>query len=272
MEASERLTCLLFRSSCRRASPRRRRKGPIRTPLDSDFLEYLFASDCKPGERLPSLAELSAQTGISIGKLREQMEVARVLGLVQASPRRGIVRVEYDFLPAVRVSLLSALAMDGSQFAAYSSLRGHLELAYWNEAVALLLPEDIAHLRALVDRAWRKLEEPRIQIPYPEHRELHLSIFRRLENPFVLGLLAAYWDAYEAVELNTYADYTYLREVWQYHDQIVSAIEAGDLALGRQLLDDHMRLLTSRGVAIESPAATEGVVQPVGGNGFTHEP
>lgn len=202
---------------------------------------------------MPSLAELSAQTGISIGKLREQMEVARMLGLIEVSPRRGIVRVDYDFRPAVRLSLLAALAIDPTHFDAYSSLRGHLELAYWDEAVALLQDEDRAHLRELVQRAWRKLEEPRIQIPYLEHRELHLTIFRRLGNPFVLGLLAAYWDAYEAVELNTYADYAYLREVWQYHDKIVGAIEAGEVAFGKRLLGEHMLLLTSRGVAIESP-------------------
>jgi hypothetical protein len=39
-----------------------------------------------------------------------------------------------------------------------------------------------------------------------------------------VGLLEAYWDAYEAVELNTYADYAYLQEVWRYHERIVEAI------------------------------------------------
>ena len=62
-----------------------------------------------------------------------------------------------------------------------------------------------------------KLSQDRIQIPHPEHRAFHLTIYSRLHNPFVLGLLEAYWDGYEAVELNTYADYGYLQEVWSYH-------------------------------------------------------
>ena len=96
-------------------------------------------------------------------------------------------------------------------------------------------------------QAQAKLTDDRIQIPYPEHRQFHLTIFSRLENPFVLGLLAAYWDAYEAVELNTYADYGYLQEVWSYHERIVKAIEAGDHAAGKELLIQHMRLIDQDG-------------------------
>src|SRR5690606_9174586 len=162
----------------------------------------------------------------------------------------GITRTEYSFLPAVRLSLLTALAIDGSYFDAFSGLRVHLETAYWDEAVALLIDEDFATLRSLVAAAWQKLSEPRIQIPYQEHRELHLTIYRRLDNPFVVGLLEAYWDAYEAVELNTYADIYYLQQVWDYHARIVDAIVASEVALGKQLLIEHMQLLSQRGISI----------------------
>ncbi len=228
--------------------------------IDSDFLRYILNSGSQPGDRLPSLNELSAEIGVSVGKLREQMEVARMLGLVEASPRRGITYRGFDFLPAVRLSLLAALAIDPGCFDAFGGLRAHLELAYWDEAVALLTGEDIAELRRLVDEANDKLSEPRIQIPFREHRELHLVIYRRLNNPFVLGLLEAYWDAYEAIELNTYADYQYLRRVWEYHAQIVEALAAGDAALGKKLLIEHMGLLSQRGVLQERSAQTAAAV------------
>lgn len=232
--------------------------------IESEFLRYLLANGHLAGERLPSLAELSTETGMSMGKLREQFEVARMLGLVEASPRRGIVRTEYSFLPAVRLSLLAALAINPAHFDAFSGLRAHLETAYWDEAVALLTEEDFATLRALVAAARAKLSEPRIQIPYQEHRELHLTIYRRLDNPFVVGLLEAYWDAYEAVELNTYADYVYLQEVWRYHERIVDAICRGEVAEGKRLLVEHMQLLSARGVAMETPAPMNGSMTPAG--------
>lgn len=243
---------------------------------DSDFLRYLLASGLQSGDRLPSLQELSAELNVSVSKLREQMEVARMLGLVEASPRRGIVRTPYSFTPPVRLSLLTALAEDSHHFEQFGSLRAHLELAYWHEAIALLTPEDKAHLRALIARAQAKLNQPRIQIPAQEHRELHLAIFSRLNNPFVQGLLEAYWDAYEAEELNTYADYAYLCSVWAYHDRIVSAIEENNSELGRQLLREHMLLLNSRGIAIETPpnqGSANGVsAQGVAANGLGDQP
>ncbi|MEZ4866851.1 MAG: FCD domain-containing protein [Caldilineaceae bacterium] len=220
--------------------------------VHSEFLHHLLTQAENVGDRLPPLNDLSAALGVSVGKLREQLEVARMLGLVEVSPRRGITRADYDFLPPVRLSLLTALTIDRQYFDAFSSLRAHLEVAYWDEAVVLLADSDKAYLRTLIATAWQKLNQPRAQIPYLEHRELHLTIFRRLDNAFVIGLLEAYWDGYEAVELNTYADYKYLEKVWRYHEQIVNALCSGDYAQGKQLLIEHMQLLSGRGISMET--------------------
>jgi DNA-binding FadR family transcriptional regulator len=67
----------------------------------------------------------------------------------------------------------------------------------------------------------------------------------------VVGLLEAYWDGYEAVELNTFADLGYLQAVWRYHDAIVEAICAGEVAEGKRLLTEHMQLLNARGAPME---------------------
>ncbi|MBX3051604.1 MAG: FadR family transcriptional regulator [Caldilineaceae bacterium] len=224
--------------------------------IESDFLRYLLAQGCTPGNRLPSLNQISNEIGISVGKLREQLEVARVLGLIEASPRRGIHYTGYNFLPAVRQSLMFGLGLDRHLFDAFSALRGHLEIAFWEEAVNRLTDEDRGRLRCLVALAWEKLQQERIQIPHAEHRAFHMTIFQRLDNLFVTGLLEAYWDAYEAIELNTYADYRYLTAVWRYHEQIAEAIGQGALAEARQLHVAHMQLLGSRGAPFDNAIAT----------------
>ena len=220
--------------------------------IESDFLRYLLAQGCTPGSRLPSLNQISHEIGVSVGKLREQLEAARLLGLIEASPRRGIHYIGYDFLPAVRQSLMVGLSLNRHLFDGYSALRGHLEIAFWDAAVSQLTAEDHTRLRRLVEQAWGKLQQERIQIPHAEHRAFHLTIFQRLDNLFVTGLLEAYWDAYEAVELNTYADYHYLTAVWRYHEQIAEAIAASAFDEARQLHIAHMQLLGSRGVSLES--------------------
>jgi DNA-binding FadR family transcriptional regulator len=212
----------------------------------SEFMQYLAAACREEANQLPTLAELSSSLGVSIASLREQLEVARALGLVEVRPRTGIKPIPYSFRPAVKKSLDFALAVHYKYFRDFSDLRNHLEMVYFQQAAVKLREEDYQMLRSLVSRAQVKLKGEPIQIPHYEHRELHLTIYRRLDNPFVLGLLESYWDMYEAVGLDVYTDITYLERVWYYHQQIVEAICAGDITSGYQALVEHMELLVQR--------------------------
>jgi DNA-binding FadR family transcriptional regulator len=222
----------------------------LKLHLSSDFLQYLVLNATnevvQEPARLPSLAQLSKEMGISVALLREQLEVAKALGLVEVRPRTGIRSLPYSFLPAVRQSLSYAIGLDRNYFDSFSDLRNHLEAAYWNEAVRCLTSEDIQMLSELMAHAWEKLRGDPIQIPHSEHRQLHLIIFSKLENPFVQSLLEAYWEVYEAVGLDVYADYDYLKQVWRYHQQMVEAIARGDYEAGFQALVEHRDLLYHR--------------------------
>lgn len=209
----------------------------------SEFLRYLAQHGEENGQQLPALSELSRDLGVSIASLREQLEVARALGLVEVRPRTGTKRLPYSFTPAVRQSLDYAIMCDQKNFEAFADLRQHIEVTYWHEAVALLTQEDQEHLRNLLSRAWSKLRGNPIQIPHEEHRQLHLGIYRRLNNPFVTGLLEAYWDAYEEVGFNFYTDLNYLEEVWRYHQIMVDGICNQDYDAGYKALNDHADLI-----------------------------
>jgi len=217
--------------------------------FESEFFDYLIASELdgeNESDRLPSLNALSQELGVSVARLREQLEVAKALGFVEVRPRTGIRRLPYRFTPAVWQSLSYAITIDPGQFLAFAMLRRQVELAFWNEAVRALTPEDHQELQELMEKALKKLNGSPIRIPHAEHRELHMLIFRRLENPFVLGIIEAFWDAYEAARFNLFADYKYLQEVWDYHQQLVDAICAGDFSTGYSVLLEHTDLLHHR--------------------------
>ena len=213
----------------------------------SEFLRYLAAHQ-QDETGLPALTNLSRELGISVASLREQLEVARALGLVEVRPRTGIRRLPYSFLPAVRQSLGYAMSLDENSFEAFADLRKHVESAYWREAAQQLTADDRSDLQSLMERAWNKLNGVSIQIPHEEHKQLHLTIYGRLNNPFVSGILEAYWQAYEAIGLNIFTDYKYLQEVWQYHQQMVDAICAKDYEAGYRALLDHTDLIYRRPV------------------------
>ena len=217
--------------------------------VTSDFLRYLAAQ--AEEAQLPSLKDLSGELGVSVAALREQLEVARAIGLVEVRPRTGIRRLPYAFTPAVRQSLSYAISLEMEHFFAYADLRNHIEAAYWDEAAARLTAEDHQALGELIAQAWDKLHGSPVRIPHVEHKQLHLTIYSRLENPFVQGLLEAYWEAYEAVGMNLYADFPYLTQVWEYHQRMVEAICAGDYAAGRRALIEHRDLLYVRKKTLE---------------------
>jgi len=169
--------------------------------------------------------------------------VARSFGFVDVQPRIGITMLPYSFSPAVKHSLAYALSIDPDYFEDFSDLRCHVEANYWYEAAAKLEPQDLVCLRSLVEQAWQKLESNPPQLPHQEHRDLHLTIYGRLDNIFVVGLLEAYWDAYEAVGLNQYTELSYLKSVWSYHARIVDSLADGDMDEGYRLLLEHMTLI-----------------------------
>jgi DNA-binding FadR family transcriptional regulator len=211
-------------------------------------MQYLILANKSQEEsdRLPSLNDISQELGVSVARLREQLEVAKALGLVEVRPHTGMRRLPYSFLPAVWQSLSYGLEINPDIFSAFSDLRDHIEATFWDQAVRALTQDDLTELQVLISRAWEKLRGHPIQIPHAEHRQLHLCIFSRLENPFVSGILEAYWDAYEDIGLNQYTDLDYLCQVWKYHQMMVDSICSGEYDTGYKALIDHMDLLRYR--------------------------
>jgi len=209
----------------------------------SEFFTYLLKYSETEREKFPALKDLSSELGLSTSKLREQVSVAKALGLVDVRPRLGIRPLPYSFTPAVDASLCYAIQQDPTYFEDFVDLRRYLEYAYFPRAVDLLQESDHQELRELVSSAWEKLRGRPVRIPHEEHRQLHLTIYNRLHNVFVTGLLEAYWDAYEAVGLNVYADLDYLEQVWTYHEQLAEAAIIKDKSRGLEILREHFDLM-----------------------------
>jgi DNA-binding FadR family transcriptional regulator len=214
--------------------------------LHSDLLRYILENGYKPGDLLPTIQEISRAGGVSVAKTREDLEIARSLGIVEVKPGRGIRVLKYRFAPIATLSSLYAVGQDAQNFEHLRQMRNALETAFWDSAVRELTPEDFQSLYAIIASAHQKLSRQPIEVPAAEHRSFHLTLFSRLQNPFVSGVLEAFWAVYEAFGLNLYFDIDYHRQVWDYHERIVKAIQAGDMEGSRQLLSDHMNLLADR--------------------------
>lgn len=211
----------------------------------SELLSYLTLTNTVDN-RIPPLQELSNELNLSVASLREQLAVARAIGVIEARPRTGLKKLPYSFAPAVRESASYAISCNPAYFEMYADLRRHIEASYWLQAVRLLTPEDVAAMYQLVDQAFEKLNGKPVQIPHREHRKLHLLTFSHIKNEFVMGILETYWDLYEAVGLDRLTDFSYLEEVWNYHRSMVDAIHGGNFEEAYKTMSTHMELIGQR--------------------------
>ena len=206
------------------------------------LLDYL-AEAAQKQLPLPSIPEIGRQLGISTSAIREQLEVARQLGVVEIRPKTGMSLRDFTLTPTLMLGLNYSQKIDPLTFEQLSDLRKNLESAYWPEAAPLLTREEIAQLELLVLQANQKIAKSPIQVPKEEHRDFHLGIFQHLNNHFVFSLLESYWALYQTSDLNLLMDQAYLELVWNFHQKIVDALKARDFARGHEALLNHMDLV-----------------------------
>lgn len=211
----------------------------------SDLLGYLVTIKGGDATRVPALADLSQTLGISVATLREQLEAARLLGVVEVKPRAGIRKISYEFKPAALASLTYGLETGELSFKQLSEFRKHLEAAYFTEAAQLLTEKDLHELNAIVRNALQKLKFP-AQLPVNEHRDFHLVIYRNLDNKLLNGILETYWELYHSMGYDIYPDRDYVERVWQYHARIVEQVQQRNFDQGLKLLLEHMDMMNQR--------------------------
>jgi DNA-binding FadR family transcriptional regulator len=217
--------------------------------FSNSTLQYLIDEGRKKADestKLPSLGRLAKELGVSRGKLREDLITAQAYGLVEMRPGDGTYICPFDFYTAIRPAVLYSIACDKQDFDRFYRMRAQLEVAFWDEAIRALDRSDYEALARILERAERKLDGVPIEIPHSEHRDLHLLIFGKLDNPFVQGLLKAYWDAYEAVGLHRYFELSYYEQMWSSHRKMVEALAAGQHQRGKEILLKHFRILEDR--------------------------
>ncbi|MFA5612697.1 MAG: FCD domain-containing protein [Anaerolineaceae bacterium] len=209
------------------------------------LLSYL-ANSAKEGKSIPSIAQLSNDLGLSTSSLREQLEVARQLEFVEVKTRTGIQTSTFSAAPAICLAYRYGLEVEPDIIWDILSVRQHLELSYWQEAVVHLTKKDVGYLNEIIESAFRKINNQPVVIPIEEHKEFHLSIYRSLNNSFLNSLLEAYWQIYQETDVRVYSDKTYLESIWAYHRKVQQAIASKEYDLGYQALMTHFEIVRTQ--------------------------
>lgn len=218
----------------------------------SEFLRYIAEKSLSGEERIPALTVLSKELQVSVASLREQLEVARVLGFVDVKPKTGIRWLPYNFTPSLLLSVTYALSISSDFFEQFRDLRNHLEGAYFLESVANLTKIDIDQLKNIVLRAEEKIISRPPQLPHAEHREFHARIFSKIQNTFVQSIFSVYWEIYEYQGYAIINDLDYLKRVWHFHRLVYDGIQSGNIHQALEAFLEHKNLMIKNNKSVPS--------------------
>jgi DNA-binding FadR family transcriptional regulator len=206
------------------------------------LLSYL-ANTVKEGKSIPSIAQLGIDLGLSNASVREQLEVARQLELVEVKTKTGIQVTPFSVKPAICLASRYALDINPDLIWEMYSVRQQLELSYWQKAVVKLGREEVEQLGHIIDSAFHKIHNRPIIIPVEEHRDFHLTIYRPLNNTFLQSLLESFWTLFQDSENRLYSDQISLETVWDYHKKIFKAIDSKEYEMGYDALLTHFDIV-----------------------------
>lgn len=229
------------------ATTRKRRNGARTEQVAEHLKEYIVRQGLRPGDRLPSEAELIAALGMSKGTVREATRMLAAQGLIRTRTGPGGGAFVDD------VSRDHAMAMLANFFyfrdlsvADLYQLRIQLEPEVAAMLAGRIPPETMARFRtetARFDHPPRDAAEERAQ--HVASLAFHRELAELCPNPllsFVVGFIA-----------RILADLTVMRrlyephshELWEqghrYHALLLDALEGQDADHARQTMRAHMQ-------------------------------
>src|SRR5260221_1625021 len=225
----------------------------IKTRLSDKVVESLVAlinsGQVKQGDRLPTEAELAAKLGVGRSSVREAIHSLVGAGILDTSPRRGIVVVS---------TIGSGFSESLAASIAYWAIRDFYELRILIEGEAAGIAAErakTAQLRMIEEahqRVIRRIRSGRSW--FDANSQFHLAIARASGNSAFLfcltGILGGYRNLRETINQLSSVPVHDIED----HEQIVAAIMCRDRAAATEAMRSHLHRTIEK---LEAPGASK---------------
>jgi len=216
-------------------------KPLMRAPLlhvsvQESLRDFISENGLKPGTMLPAESDLANQLGVSRNSLREGIKALESLGVLEARRGVGIFVKAFSFEPLLD-NLAYGLGGALRQVEELIEIRRVLEAGMIGKTLAIIGDEDIAELRAAVDRMGAHAK--RGESFADEDQLFHTLLFRCQNNETFARLIDIFWLAFYKASDFVNLDTVDPIATWKDHAAIVDAVEKRDLSEVQQRLDRH---------------------------------
>lgn len=205
----------------------------------------ILSTGLRPGDAIPSEAELCEQLGVSRSSVREAIRTLATLDIVEVRHGSGTVVGQMALDSLVETLVFRGVLSPGDDLAVLREvveLRCALDLALAEHVVAAHQGRAQGPLATLV--AEMVASAARGQPFLQADRQFHTELLAPINNRLAGQLVAAFWDIHTAVlprlGLALPAD---LRQTAQAHGDMLAAAGAGDAAAYRRAVIEHYQPL-----------------------------
>ncbi|GEP48073.1 transcriptional regulator [Microbacterium saccharophilum] len=216
-----------------------------RSTTADEIKKLILTRDLKPGDPLPTEAELCETLNVSRSSVREAIRTLSTLDIVDVRHGHGTYVGAMSLDPMVQALVFrGVLSPDGTLNALREvvEVRLALDLALAETIVNGAVGEDAAELSALVDEMVDKAS--RGEVFLEADRAFHTKLFSVTGNRLAVQLVGAFWDVHTAVvpQLGIAMPEDIQHTAEAHGDMLASALR-GDVEGYRQAVIEHYRPL-----------------------------
>lgn len=206
--------------------------------VQDELKRFIAENSLRPGDSLPSEAELARQLGVGRNSVREAVKSLEALGVLEARVGSGLFVRELSLDPVVDY-LAYATLLDFKRMADIRQIRLFMELGAVETVLSHVTDEQLANMRRILAE-WRETTTATNRY-FPEmDRAFHEACWEQLGNPLLSDVLKAFWDLqHEARQRGSTPDPAEPAGYVDRHAAIYEAMASGDPTALRTSITNH---------------------------------
>ena len=208
----------------------------IHEDVQEQIREHILVNKLRPGNPLPTEAQLSEKLGVSRTAVREALRSLESMGVIHSRQGGGRYVSAFSMEPVIQ-NLAYSMLCDIEDVKELLLVRERLEVSFVGDAIENMDEATLAELRQLIREIQAKARAGESFVP--DDLAFHRAIYRVIGNHLLLKLLDIFWDVYRNLRDQSLQAVHDPDVQARNHEAILGAIESKNVQLAQKCIVDH---------------------------------